>query len=140
MLGNGACPPLHTLNRSLYRLAARYAIARLDPGIGWPWWATWSEGLAAIVRTPAECSIVCEDRLVPAGVVAERGYAAFAVEGPIPFGETGVLAGLTQPLAMAGISVFAIATYDTDYLLVGEAAAEEAMRVWRQAGYAVRTA
>jgi hypothetical protein len=128
------------LKRSLYRLPARYAIARLDPGEGWPWWATWSQGLAAVVRTSAECSIVCEDRLVPPSVLAERGYVAFTIEGPIPFGEIGVLAGLTQPLAAAGISVFAISSYDTDYLLVRETAAEEATSAWRRAGYEVRAA
>lgn len=140
MLGHDAGSLLHTMNRSLHRLPARYAVARLDPGIGWPWWATWSEGLAAIVRTPTECSVVCEDRFVPPGVLAERGYVAFAVDGPIPFEETGVIAGLTQPLATAGISVFAIATYDTDYLLVREAAAEEATRAWQHAGYDVSPA
>ena len=140
MLGHDAGSLLYAMNRSLHRLPARYAVARLDPGIGWPWWATWSEGLAAIVRTPTECSVVCEDRFVPPDVLAERGYVAFAVDGPIPFEETGVISGLTQPLATAGISVFAIATYDTDYLLVREAAAEEAIRAWQHAGHDVSPA
>lgn len=140
MLGNDGDTLVPAMKRSLSRLPARYAIARLDPGEGWPWWATWSQGLAAVVRTSAECSIVCEDRLVPPSVLAERGYVAFAVEGPIPFGEIGVLAGLTQALAAAGISVFAISSYDTDYLLVREMAADEATRAWRRAGYDVRAA
>lgn len=93
-----------------------------------------------MVRTPTECSIVCEDRFVPSAVLAERGYVAFAVDGPIPFEETGVIAGLTQPLAVAGISVFTLATYDTDYVLVRDQAAGEATRAWQSAGYDVRSA
>jgi len=125
------------MKRALHRLPNRFAVARLGPAEGWPWWATWSDGLAAMVRTPSECSIVCEERLVPGDVLAERGYVAFAVEGPIPLGEIGVMAGLTQPLAAAGISVFAVSTYDTDYLLVRDTAEDEATRAWRSAGYLV---
>lgn len=115
-------------------------MARLDPTEGWPWWATWSDGLAAMVRTASECSIVCEERLVPGDVLAERGYVAFAVEGPIPFGEIGVVAGLAQPLAAAGVSLFVVSTYDTDYLLVRDTAEDDATRAWRRAGYDVRSA
>ena len=93
-----------------------------------------------MVRTATECSIVCEDRLVPSDVRAERGYVAFAVEGPIPFSETGVMAGLTQPLTAARISVFALATFDTDYLLVAGTAAGAAVHAWQSAGYEVKTA
>lgn len=93
-----------------------------------------------MVRTATECSIICEEALVPSTVVAERGYVAYAVEGPIPFGEIGVLAGLAQPLAAAGVSLFAVSTYDTDYLLVRESMADEATRAWRRAGYDVRVA
>jgi hypothetical protein len=64
-------------------------------------------------------------------VPAERDLAALRVEGPLDFGLTGVLAALSAPLAEAGIPVFAVATYDTDYLLVPAAdlgAASAALR------------
>ncbi len=48
----------------------------------------------------------------------EHGWRAFAVEGPLPFSMTGVVSGFTSPLAAAGIAVFVVSTYDTDYLLV----------------------
>jgi len=51
----------------------------------------------------------------------ERDWRAFAVVGPLPFGLTGVVSGITTPLAAAGIPVFVISTYDTDYLLVRSA-------------------
>jgi hypothetical protein len=77
--------------------------------------------LWSLTRTSGELSLVCDEALAPAGAArTERGWRAFQVEGPIPFEETGVIAGLTAPLAAARIPVFAISTYDTDYLLVRE--------------------
>lgn len=109
----------------------RFAVCRFpadDPLPAWVFHAgatTWS-----VTRTPREMSVVCpEDDLPPAVERAERGWRAFEVEGPIPFEETGVLAGLASPLAAAGIPVFAISTYDTDLLLVREAHAARASEI-----------
>ena len=60
------------------------------------------------------------------------------VEGTLAFALTGVLASLAGPLATAGISVFAVSTYDTDYLLVSNENLQEAMEVLETAGHAVR--
>jgi hypothetical protein len=82
------------------------------------------------VWTTEETSIVCAAAAVPVEARAERGFRAYALRGPIPFTNTGVLASLTEPVARAGISLFALSTYDTDYLMVKEAvrvAAEEAL-------------
>lgn len=106
----------------------RFAVCRFAPDDPLPAWVfhagatTWS-----LTRTPRELSLVCpEDDLPPSVGRAERAWRGFEVEGPIPFDETGVLAGLTAPLAAAGIPVFAISTFDTDLLLVRERDLERA--------------
>ena len=60
------------------------------------------------------------------------------VEGPLDLSLTGVMASLAGPLAEAGISIFAISTYDTDYLLVKAPDLDEAMAALRQAGHTVQ--
>jgi hypothetical protein len=63
----------------------------------------------------------------------------FAVRGPLDFNLTGVLAGLATPLATAGISIFAVSTYDTDYVLVRNDDLDVAVRALREAGHLVTT-
>jgi len=77
----------------------------------------------SVTRTPHELSVVCAEDDLPPSVdrQVERGWRAFEVVGPLPFDVTGVMSGLTTPLAAAGIPVFALSTYDTDYLLVRSA-------------------
>ena len=118
---------------SLFR--NRLAVCRLSADAPLPEWP--HGAFLSITRTPAELSIVCDEVAVPEDVKAERGWRAFEVEGPIPFETTGVAAGLTAPLAAAGISVFLISTYDTDWLLVKEATLEQAAVALRGAGYVV---
>jgi hypothetical protein len=72
----------------------------------------------SITRTADELSIVCPEPLAPSGAKIEPGWRAFKVQGPLDFALTGIIATLTAPLATAKISVFAVATYDTDYLLL----------------------
>ena len=74
----------------------------------------------SITRTPGELSVVCPEADLPPSVemFVEKGWRAFELVGPVPFTTTGVISGLTAPLAVAGIGVFVISTYDTDYILV----------------------
>ena len=67
-----------------------------------------------MTRTADELSIVCAYDAVPAGVRLEGPWRAFRVRGPIVMTRIGVLAALADPLADAGISIFAISTFDTD--------------------------
>jgi hypothetical protein len=101
-----------------------------------PAWAD-GTGFVSITRRQGELSIVCADERVPAEVRAERGWRALEVEGPIDFQAVGVLHGLTGPLARAGISVFAVATFDTDVLLVREETLGRATEALREAGVVV---
>jgi hypothetical protein len=124
---------------TLTRLPGRYAVARLEPQAEVPLWAR-SSTFASVTRTRHELSIVCDDAHVPAGVTAQRGFCGLRVNGPLDFSETGILASLAGPLAKAGISIFAVSTYDTDYLFVPAVQEHEAVQVLIGAGHAVRSA
>ena len=99
-------------------LPDRLAVARLAPGDGVPGWLDWSDTPVSATRTGEELSILCREDRVPESVKAERGWRAFKVEGPLEFSLFGILARIAVPLAQARVSIFAISTYDTDYVLV----------------------
>jgi len=109
-------------------LPGTLAVCRLAASDRIPSWALeLHEGFVSITRTPDELSIVCAQEAVPPDTTVEEGFRALMVPGPIPFEQTGVLARIATPLAAAGIPIFAIATYDTDYVLVREADLERAL-------------
>jgi hypothetical protein len=109
-------------------LQARFAVCRLDPVASVsPDLLKPNQEFLSITRTADELSIVCPESLVPAGAKVERGWRALKVQGPLDFSLTGIIAALTAPLAAAKISVFAVATFDTDYILVREADLERAI-------------
>jgi hypothetical protein len=118
-------------------LPGRWAVCRLRPESAVPAWAEGSAFFSA-TRTRDELSVVCEEAAVPDGVRAEKGWAVLKLHGPIPFGTTGVLSSLTAPIAEAGISVFALSTFDTDYLLVKTESLSGAVAALRKAGAEVR--
>jgi len=118
-------------------LPGALAIARLDPDDPPPTWATPDGAFHAVVRTADELSVVCRVDAVPGDVRAERGFRALRVAGPLDFGLTGVLAALAVPLAEAGVPIFAIATYDTDYVLVRGERLADALAALRAAGHRV---
>jgi hypothetical protein len=121
---------------SLRPLPGRLAIVRLPAGEAPPGWA-WAGAFSSVTRTAAETSVVCPEEAVPQGIVAQRGWRCLVVEGPLDFSEVGVLAALAGPLAAAGLSIFAVSTYDTDYLLVQEVHHEAALGALRAAGHRV---
>ncbi len=116
-----------------------YAICRLLPSEPVPPWAG-SIGFSAVVRTDEELSILCAAPLVPSGVRAEHGWRMLKLAGPFPFGAVGILASVLTPLAAAGISSLAVATFDTDYLLVKADQLDDACRAIESAGHTVRRA
>lgn len=117
------------------RVPGTYAVARLDPRAAWPEWALRAAGFVSVTRTAEEWSVVVSAEQVPAGVTCETGWALFKVEGPLPFALVGVMAALARPLAEAGISLLALGTYDTDYLLVKAVRAHEAVAALTAAGH-----
>jgi uncharacterized protein len=90
-----------------------------------------------MTRTDHELSVVCASREVPPGLHHDAPWRAFVVEGPLDLSETGVLSSLSEPLADAGIPLFAVSTYDTDYLLVREGDVVRAEAALRAAGHEV---
>ena len=115
----------------------RWAVCRLDAGETVPGWALAPAPLSVIARSQTELSILVPEEFVPGGAITERGFRVIEVVGPVPFAVTGLIASLAQPLAAAGISLFPVATYDTDYVLVKEATLTAAVAVLRAAGFTI---
>lgn len=93
------------------------AICRLEPHDKLPSWGMQGP-FWTLSRSQEELSLVCLLDQLPPGVQHEGPWRALRVAGPLDFSLTGIVAGLSAPLAAAGIPVFVISTYDTDYLLV----------------------
>lgn len=91
----------------------------------------------SLTWTADELSVVCLTDQVPANVQSENDWRSFQVEGPLDFGLTGVLLAIAAPLAAAKISIFAVSTYDTDYVLVKQADLDAAIVALRRAGHQV---
>src|SRR5580692_4314094 len=115
-------------------LPERFAISRLAADAPIPNWATQGR-FFSVTRTGDELSIVCELALVPVGVQSQSGWRVFKVHGPFVLSEIGVLSALAGPLAKARISLFAVSTFDTDYLLVASATLSAAIAALEQAGH-----
>ena len=98
------------------------SICRLGPDSGIPQWAENSSFLS-LVKTEDELSIVCESALIPENpsLKTESGWIAIMVLGPLDFSEVGILSAIAGTLAQQGISIFAISSFDTDYLLIRRA-------------------
>lgn len=118
-------------------LPGRLAVCRLAADAPFPDWAQ-AGALASITRAADELSVVCAEEGVPLEVRAERGWRALQVAGPLDFALTGVLVALAVPLADAGVSIFALSTYDTDYVLVREGDLPRAAATLERAGHRVR--
>ena len=125
---------MNTLTLSVLPLSL--AVCLLEPDMPLPKWATTS-AFHAIIRTNQELSIVCAEANVPIGVQCKGAWTALEVEGPLDFALTGILAGLATPLAAAGISIFALSTYRTDYVLVQTEQLDLAISTLSQQGHTV---
>ena len=117
-------------------LPGAYAICRWPPGETLPDWLNHS-GFVSVTRTTEELSIICPDEFVPPGVRCERGFRLLKVEGPLPFDAIGIIARLAGVLAAAQISLIAVGTFDTDYVLIKDDRRESATAALRAAGFEV---
>jgi hypothetical protein len=111
-----------------------FAVCRLNADAAVPTWASASK-FFSVTRTADELSVVCPQRLVPDEVRCERGWRCLRVAGTVDFSMIGVVDSLVTPLAEAGVSVFVLSTFDTDYLLVKEDDLERALAALRAAGH-----
>ena len=117
-------------------LPGTFAVCRLLPSEDMPDWVWRDKSLLSVTYTADELSIVCMSNIVPSNVQCERDWAAIKVQGPLDFALTGILAALASPLASAGIAIFALSTFDTDYLLMKEDMLQRAKAVLEQHGHA----
>jgi uncharacterized protein len=114
-------------------LPGPYAIVRLAPDAPVP---DWTKGdFTSITRTADERSIVCPAENLPEGMSSQHRWMCLKLEGPFPFSQTGVLLSFIEPLSDNGIPIFAISTYDTDYVFVQEEFAGVAVDLLREAGH-----
>jgi len=121
------------------RHATPVAFARIAAGEEPSW--DWRTGpLASITYTDSEISVVCAFDAVPAGVVKQGPLTAFEIAGPLDFTMVGVLSGLLEPLARQGVSILALSTYDTDWILVETDRSEDAAAIWKRGGNTVAPA
>ena len=91
-----------------------------------------------IGKTDQENSLVCPSELVPENVIKrEDDWRAFRVKGQLDFSLVGILAQISQALALEGISIFAVSTFDTDYILVKYADYDEAVDILTKHGYTI---
>ena len=91
-----------------------------------------------LAKTDEECSLVCPTERVPDRVIArDDGWKAFRIQGILDFSLIGILADLSALLAQNGIAIFAISTYNTDYLLVKQENYPEALDILSRAGYTI---
>jgi uncharacterized protein len=115
-----------------------YVVCRLPASAALPAWA--GKAFVSITRTADELSIVCEERRLPADVDGvdfqlERGWVLLKLHGPFPLDAIGVLSSVAKPLAEAAISLFALSTFDTDYVLVKRIHAKQAIAALTLAGH-----
>ncbi|EWC58789.1 hypothetical protein UO65_5906 [Actinokineospora spheciospongiae] len=117
-----------------------YAVTRLDPGTPVDPAVFGSPGLVSVTSTPDEVSVVAPTGRGPAGGRAEGGWRVLTVRGPLEFTLTGIMASLAGSLAAAGVSLFAVSTFDTDHILVHDADLTRAVAALRSAGHEVHPA
>ena len=138
MCGEGTAPPNSPVPRlTLQLIPGEFALCRLPPDEPVPAWAG-SAVFSSVTRTADELSLVCPAAQVPATVKAERGWRLIKFTGPFDFGTVGVFASVAEPLARAGISLLAVGTFDTDYVLVKAGRLDDAVRTLEIAGHSVR--
>jgi hypothetical protein len=111
-----------------------FAICQLPADAAVPEWAATGPFFSA-TRSGEELSIVCQDEKIPDGVKADRRWICLKLEGPFAFSQSGILSSFIQPLADQRIPIFAISTYDTDYVLVKKEFAGLTLDTLRDAGH-----
>ncbi|GBG58434.1 amino acid-binding protein [Sporomusaceae bacterium FL31] len=117
-------------------LPNKIGVCKLDAQSAVPIWTCKGE-FFSITKTPEELSIVCSEDNIPKDVLCERGWRAFKVQGTLDFGLVGILAKITAALANAGLGIFAVSTYNTDYILVKEKDLEYAIIALHNDGHEI---
>ncbi len=117
-------------------LKDRYAVCRLDSTAEIPDLAEGGE-FCSITKTPDELSVVCSEDNLPMGAKCEKGWRVLKIQGLLDFALTGILASAAVILANQKISIFALSTFNTDYILVKEEQINNAITALQEAGHTV---
>ena len=123
------------MNHAFSVLPQSFVIAQLKRDADLPNAVLASPGFMSITRTDDELSIVCAEGAATGSTRVDSDWRAIKVQGPFAFDQTGVLASLLDPLAAAAIGIFAVSTFDTDYILVKSMNLENAVQVLKDAGH-----
>ena len=115
-------------------LPDQFAVCRLSPDADIPAWTQNAE-FYSITRSRDELSVVCLSKDVPENIRAECDWRALKVRGPLDFSLTGILTAVIEPLSEAKIPIFAISTYDTDYVLVREDSLSQVVAILNEEGH-----
>ena len=110
-------------------LPEKIGICHFDKNSPIPDWALERTNFTSITRTMDELSITLPQEKIPGGVMAERDWRAFKLEGDVELASVGIIASLAKPLAEAKISIFNVSTYETNYVLVEEKNLEKAKNI-----------
>lgn len=124
------------MSQKLCLVGSEHAVCRLPAGSPLPAWFR-PQPFSSISWADDEVSVVCSAARVPDEVQCERGWRVLQMRGPFAFELTGILLQVLAPLAAAHISIFALSTFDTDYVLVKQAQLDAAIDALRQAGHTV---
>lgn len=90
-------------------------------------------------KTDEELSLVCSSEFVPKNtIVCDSGWRAFRIEGILDFSLTGILARAADILANAKIPIFAVSTYNTDYILIKNEFFQKALDVLKENNYVIK--
>lgn len=118
-------------------IEGNYSIARYSPDA--PLAPLYTREFCSVTRTKDEVTVVCETDMLPAGMQKkEDGWVCLQVEGTLDFNMTGILAAISGPLAGAEVSIFAISTFDTDYVLVKKSFLKAAQKALADNGITIR--
>lgn len=119
-------------------LKGDFAVCRLDNTEMIPDWSKNSE-FFSITKTSEELSIVCSQDNIPKDIKCEKHWRVIKIEGPLDFSLIGILASISTTLARKGISIFAISTYDTDYILVKSKDIDNTINALLSEGHEIRS-
>ena len=117
-----------------HRLPGFYAVVRLAPDAVIPEWVNLG-GFVSVTRTEDELSVVCPLENVPQELLSGPRWICLKLLGPFPFSQTGVLLSFIEPLSGNRVPIFAVSTFDTDYVLVPEEFGERALAALAAAGH-----
>lgn len=117
-------------------LNGKYGVCRFESGESIPPWS-YGEGFVSVTQTEDELSIVCRMDRIPNGIVCEENWRILKVLGPLDFSLVGILSNISKVLADEDISIFAISTYDTDYILIKDSNLEDSIQALEIGGYEI---